>query len=136
MISIPLRFREQKIILDELFNRHFNKVNNKTIKQISSRFSYKFSNINEWLEYRLLNTINGFLRVLTNGKIQLFNKFQTEEQERLIYGYFRNDLNIAITKFNNLNLLTNEQCSYLKKLPIRAKGFDSRFTIISLASMF
>jgi hypothetical protein len=135
MISVPLRFREQKIILDELFNRHFKKVKKEEIPQISSRFSYNFASAKEWLQFRLLNTFNGILRYLTNGKIQLFNKFQTEEHERLIYGYFRHDLDLAIEKFHTLNLLTKEQCKYYKKLPLRAKGFDSRFTLISLSSI-
>lgn len=135
MISVPIRFREQKIILDELFNRHFKKVKKEEIPQISSRFSYNFSSAKDWLEFRLLNSINGILRSFTNGKIQLFNKFQTEEHERLIYGYFRNDLDLAIEKFRTLNLLTNEQCKYYKRLPLRAKGFDSRFTLISLSSI-
>ena len=135
MISVPLQFREQKIILDETFRNFFPAVSSSSVKQISSRFSSRFTSKMNWWSFRLINASNGILRILSDGKFQIFNKFQTEEQERILFTRFKKDLQDATNKFVSIGLMNAQTKRFFDHLPMRARGADSRFAIISLAKL-
>lgn len=132
MISVPLKYREQKIIIDEIFNLFFPKLKMENTGQISSRFALRFSTPLDWYKFRLINFINGILRKGTQGHLQLFNKFQTEEHERLLFTCFNKDLKSATKKFVDLNLMSSDSKKYFDRLPFRGVEADMRFSILSM----
>jgi hypothetical protein len=135
MISVPLAYREQKVILDEVFKMYFPSVGATNIEQISSRFSSRFTSYADWFIFRYLNASNGIFRVLSGGTFQLFNKYQTEEQERLLFSHFRHELRSATDKFTSLGILNATAKQYYDRLSLRATGADSRFALISLGRL-
>lgn len=128
-LSVPLKYREQKKLLDYLLDNHF--------KNISSRFQWgsKFSGYIEFYWFKFLNRVNAILRPVTKGHIQLFNKYQTEEQDRLLYRDFHGDLKEATEKFVNLGLMSLDQKKYWDNLPIRTNGIGERYYIIGVAKL-
>ncbi len=132
--SIPFKYKQEKILIDYILENNFNL---KKIKNISSRFQWgsRFSTIKEWYNFRLLNRTNAILRPLTKGHIQLFNKYQTEEQDRLLYRDFQDELKNATIKFVEIGLMTKEQKKDWDKLPLRSNGIGERFGLISLGKL-
>jgi hypothetical protein len=65
----------------------------------------------------------------------LLNRYQTEEQERLLYSEFSSDLYSATSRFVELNIMTNEQKKYWDKLPHGSSGVGERFALTSLAKI-
>lgn len=135
MISVPLAYREQKVILDEIFKRYFPSVSTTNIEQISSRFSARFTSYANWFTFRYLNASNGIFRALSGGTFQLFNKYQTEEQEKILYSEFSGDLHAATAKFMAMGILSADQKIEFDKLPIRSAGVPERYILISLAKI-
>ena len=131
-ISIPIKYRQNKNVIDTLLNKYFKNISTNALKNISSRdsknttsrfqWASKFSGLLNWYFFRVLNRVNSLLRVLTRGQIQLFNKYQTEEHERLLYSEFMEDLHAATSKFLAMGLLSFEQKIEFDKLPIRSIG--------------
>lgn len=136
-LSIPLKFRQNKNIIDYLLDKYFKNISSRDFKNISSRFQWggKFAGLSDWYLFRIINRANSLLRVLTRGKIQLFNKYQTEEHERLLYSDFREDLSAATAKFLAMGILSVDQKIEFDKLPIRSAGVAERYTLISLAKI-
>ena len=144
-LSVPLKYREQKKILDYLFDNHFKNISSRDFKNISSRdfknissrfqWGGKYSGIREFYWFKFLNRVNAVLRPLTKGYIQLFNKYQTEEQDRLLYKDFHKDLKNATDKFVKLGFMNKEQKREWDKLPLRSSGVSERFGIISLSKL-
>ncbi|MEI2690866.1 MAG: hypothetical protein V9H69_14610 [Anaerolineae bacterium] len=135
MVSVPLKYREQKVILDELFRMYFPAVSRTNVGEISSRFAPRFASAADWWSFRFLNAANGILRVGSGGKFQLLNKFQTEEHERLLFNTFRVELEAATDGFRKLGLLSDEAKQYYDQLPLRGNDTHSRFTLISLGKL-
>lgn len=79
--------------------------------------------------------IKAFLRPLTKGHIQLFNKYQTEEQDRLLYRDFHKDLKQATEKFVKLKLMTEKEKKEWDKLPLRNSGVGERYNLIGLGKL-
>ena len=136
-LSMPLKYREQKKILDYLLDNHFKNISSRDFKNISSRFQWgsKFSGQIEFYWFKYLNRVNAVLRPLTKGYIQLFNKYQTEEQDRLLYRDFHKDLKEATHKFVKLGLMNEEQKEQWDNLPLRSSGIGERFGMISLGAL-
>lgn len=103
------------------------------VVNVSSRFQrgIRFLNIKEWYNFKFLNRSKGVLRPLTFGHIQLFNKYQ-EEQDRLLYMDFHKNLKQATTKFENLGLMSEDQKKEWDKLPLRSGGISERYNLIGL----
>jgi len=145
MLSVPIKFRVQKKILDTLLDNHFKNISNSKFQNISSRdfngvnigftLSNKFKGLLKWYNFKGLNRVNAVLRPLTKGYIQLFNKYQTEEQDRLLYRDFHNDLKESTHKFVKLGLMNEEEKKQWDKLPLRGAGFSYRYHLISLGSI-
>jgi asparagine synthetase B (glutamine-hydrolysing) len=135
MISVPLKYREQKIILDQIFKLYFSNTGLDKTSQISSRFSLRFSSLEDWSQFKIINVANGALRKITNGRIQIFNKFQTEEHERLLFSHFRNDLRSATEFFMQSGLLDSNSKKFFDHLPFRAIDSDMRYNLISMHSL-
>jgi len=107
------------------------------MKNIWLRFQWgsRFSNIKKWYNFKFLNRVNAVLRPLTKGYIQLFNKYQTEEQDRLLYRDFHEDLKQATEKFANLGLMNKEQKKKWDKLPLKSSGISERYNLIGLGKL-
>jgi len=136
-LSMPLKYREQKKILDYLLDNHFKNISSRDFKNISSRFQWgsKFSGYTEFYWFKFLNRANAILRPLTKGKIQVFNKYQTEEQDRVLYRDLHLELKEATSKFVELGLMNKEQKKEWDKLPLRNAGVGERFGMISLGKL-
>ena len=132
MLSIPLKYKEQKIILDEIFKLFFPSISQENIGEISSRFSPRFSKNIDWITFRYFNLINSILRKFSYGKIQISNKFQTEEQDKLLYTCFHKELKQATKNFYELGLIDTATKKYFNNIPLRAIGGDQRYTLISI----
>ena len=145
MLSLPIEFRAQKKILDCVIERHFKKISSRNFKNISSRdfkntssrfqWGEKYSDLTNWYYFKFINRANAFLRVLSNGKIQLFNKYQTEEQENILRSDFSDQLISANMKFVELGMMTSKQKELYDKLPLGSAGVSERFSLISLAKI-
>jgi len=137
ILTIPVKFRAQKKLIDYLLDNHFKNISSRDFKNISSRFQWgsRFSNIKEWYNFKFLNRVNAILRPLTKGHVQLFNKYQTEEQERLLYRDFHKDLKEATTKFVKLGLMSEQQKKEWDKLPLKSSGTGERYYMIGLGRL-
>ncbi|MBU1674121.1 hypothetical protein KJ839_06795 [Patescibacteria group bacterium] len=145
MTSISIEHKEQKKLIDFILNKYFPKVSNEKFENISSRdfngvnkgftISNKLVGAIKWYNFKFLNRANAILRPFTKGHIQLFNKYQTEEQERLLYRNFDSFLYLATQKFVDKGLMTIEQKKYWDKLPLRANGVGERYYLIGLARL-
>jgi hypothetical protein len=136
-LSIPIKYRQNKNIIDTLLDKYFKNISSRDFKNISSRFQWgsKFAGLFNWQFFRIINRANSLLRVLTRGKVQILNKYQTEEHERLLYTDFRCDLHAATAKFLALGILSADQKMEFDKLPIRSAGIAERYAFISLAKI-
>lgn len=136
-LSIPIKYRQNKNIIDALMDKYFKNISSRDFKNISSRFQWgsKFAGLFNWQLFRIINRANSLLRVLTRGKIQILNKYQTEEHERLLYSYFRCDLHAATAKFLAMGILSTEQKMEFDMLPLRSAGVAERYALISLAKI-
>jgi hypothetical protein len=134
-LSVPVKYRQNKGMIDVLLDKYFKNISSRDFKNISSRFQWgsKYSGLLNWYIFRFINGANSILRILTLGKLQIFNKYQTEEHEKLLYQEFKIDLHSATAKFLTMGLLSPEQKKEFDKLPIRSAGIAARYTLISLA---
>ena len=144
-ISMPIEYRQNKIVVDTLLDKYFKDISSSSLNNISSRdakssttsfqWGSKFASLFNWHFFRIINRANSLLRVLTRGKVQILNKYQTEEHERLLYADFRCDLHAATAKFLALGILSADHKKELDKLPIRSAGVAERYALISLAKI-
>jgi hypothetical protein len=132
MMAIPIEYRENKVILDELFNRHFPEIASSSVFEISSRLSRRFVGASRWAHFRMLNAINGVLTRLTNGRFQCVNRYQTEEQSRILSRHFRRSIDLAIDHFADRRVIPACQIAKWKRIPTRARRTSELFSIISL----
>ena len=144
-MSLPIEFRANKNIIDALLNKYFNNISMDNLNNISSRdsktsssifqWSNKFLGFYNWHVFRIINRMNSILRIITSGKFQLLNKFQTEEQERLLYSDFKENLHLATAKLFTKGLISKDQKKLYDKMPIRSAGVAERYALISLAEI-
>lgn len=145
MLSVPIIFREQKKLLDIILDTYFKDISNQKFGNISSRdfngvnfgftLSSKLAGLVKWFTFKFINRVNALLRLLTKGHIQLFNKYQTEEQDRVLYRDFHKDLKESTQKFVELGLMSEEQKKEWDKLPLRSNGVGERYNLISLGTL-
>lgn len=137
-LSIPSEFKCRKKIEYFILNKYFNKISSDEIGDISSNYFRPGNEINffDRLKFKSMNRINAFLRILTNGNIQMENKFQTEELERILYQYLRKDLKNAVELFSNMGIIKDYQKSFFNSLPIRSEGVGLKYSLISLSTLF
>ncbi len=144
-LSVPLVYREQKRMIDYLFDHYFESVHSGKIRNISSRVLRGGVNSFQWggaatrligyYSFKLLNRVNAILRPITKGRVQIFNKFQTEEQDRLLHKNFHEDLKGATNKCVELGLMSNAQKREWDKLPLRSTGIGERYAFIGLGKL-
>jgi len=139
-LSIPIQFRNLKKIEYFILEKYFSKISSNQIGDISSdKFSNnkrKMNTFKDHLNFKLINRINAVLRILTKGTIQMENKFQTEELERILYQHFRKDLKNAVELFSNMGVIKDYQKSFFNSLPIRSDGVGLKYSLISLSTLF
>jgi hypothetical protein len=137
ILSIPIKYRAQKRLVDYILDNYLKNISSRDFKNISSRFQWgsKFSGQIEFYWFKYLNRVNAVLRPLTKGHIQLFNKYQTEEQDRILYRDLHPYLKKATSKFVELGLMSEEQKNEWDKLPLRNAGIGERFGMISLGKL-
>lgn len=133
-LSVPLRYRANKKLIDKTLEMKFKNISSRDFKNISSRFQWgaSFSGKFRFYEFKLLNRINAALRVLTKGKLQVLNPFQTEELERILYRDFSKPLENAVDLCVEKGLLNSIQAKEWKKLPLKSAGVSERFSLISI----
>jgi hypothetical protein len=144
-LSMPMKYRVNKNVIDTLLDKYFKEISSSSLNNISSRdsknsaFSFqwgnRFSGLLNWYLFRILNRVNSLLRVLTRGEIQILNKYQTEEHERLLYSDFKENLHAATAKFLAMGILSHVQKVEYDQLPIKSEGVAERYAIISLAKI-
>lgn len=139
MISVPLRIRSDKKIIDKLFSKYFPEiVCGDSGRNISSRFQWgpSYSSGYDFYSFRAINCINSLLLLIFRGDFQIFNKYITENQLQLFYTDFKFELYAAINKIKKSGLLNDEQVEYLSKLPLRSSKVSEKYKLIGLAEMF
>jgi hypothetical protein len=144
-LSIPIKYRAQKKMIDFIINNKFKNIASKEFKNISSRdfngksigfaWSNKLLGMISWYTFRFINLLNVFFRVITRGHFQLFNKYQTEELDRILYRDFQEDLRCATERFVKIGLMSAKQKKHWDKLPYRSVGINERFSLISLGKL-
>jgi hypothetical protein len=145
MLSVPIEFREQKKIIDYILDTKFKNISSLKFKNISSRdfsgvsssftLDSKITGFLDFHSFKFINRVNSVLRILTKGDIQIFNKYQTEEQNRILYKDFSSELKNVTSKLLKMNILNKKQKKYWDKLPLRSNGVSERFQIISLGKL-
>lgn len=145
MLSVPIEFRAQKKIVDCVIERHFKNISSRDFKAISSRdfrsissrvqWGGKYSGFIDRYYFKFINRANALLRIVLNGKFQIFNKYQTEKQENILRRHFSNELKSANTKFVELGIMTSKQKELYDRLPLRSTGTGERYSLISLAKI-
>ncbi|PZM82061.1 MAG: hypothetical protein DKM50_04770 [Candidatus Margulisiibacteriota bacterium] len=133
MISIPLKFRHDKIMVDQILLKYFDQ-GLSNIGDVSSR-NWNGVDMGVFKNYRfhMLNRINSVLRVITRGYIQIFNPFQTEVFERIFFLNFKKDFFGAINLFANLKIIDKNLKKWYFKTPLRSgQGISERYQILSL----
>jgi Asparagine synthase len=144
-LSIPIELRFGKRIIDRLLERHFPSIRLDRLDSISSRsFSagissapgkYRLQKTANYLSFRGRNIANSFLRQYISPRYQLFNKYQTEEQEKNLRTEFKKQLESATSKLLSLGLFDlNVKCFY-DKIPIKSSSISESYIIISLAQI-
>jgi Asparagine synthase len=144
-LSIPIELRFGKKIIDRLLERHFPSIRLDRLESISSRsFSagissapgkYRLQKTANYLSFRGRNIANSFLRQYINPRYQLFNKYQTEEQEKTLRTEFNKQLESATSKLVSLGLFDLNLKYFYDKIPIRSSRMSENYTIISLAQI-
>jgi hypothetical protein len=141
-LSIPINLRAEKKVLENLLETRFNKISDSNVGSISSkmfRTNYKWSEdpiiFREWMKFKLLNRANALFRLLLDGKFQLFNKFQTETQEKILRQFFLDELREANDKFLAKGLMTKKQKLYFDRLPLGSAGTGERFGLLTIAQL-
>ncbi|MBU4376146.1 MAG: hypothetical protein KKD29_01550 [Candidatus Omnitrophica bacterium] len=145
-ISVPIEYRANKNIVEYIINnyfrnissRDFRNISSRDFRNISSRFQWgsQLSSQLEWYYFKLLNYTNAFLRLATNGYVQFFNKYQTEDQERLLYTDFKTDLQEATKILVEKGIFHTATKEYYDKLPLRGgSGVSERYNLMSLARL-
>jgi len=136
-LSIPRKYRANKKIIDDVFELKFKNISSRDFKNISSRFQWgaDFSGEFEFYNFKFINRINAILRFMSKGQFQVFNKYQTEELERILYRDFARELATALDAIEEKGLITLGFKERMKKLPLRSTGISERYTLISLNSL-
>ena len=144
MLSVPLKFREHKAILDFVFKKFFKSVSTDKLMTVSSRgfkhcektsFSGRLNQLNDVCQFKICNASNSFLRKITGGKVQILNPFQTEELDRILYRDFRTILYRSSLELLQKQIISGEAVSFFNKIPFRGMGSSVRFSLISLATL-
>lgn len=146
MMSVPIKFRANKGIVDHLISKYFKNISSEGCETISSRALTKnsstflsgsrYSDQLDVFHFKLLNRINALLRLTSSGRFQLLNKYQTEEQERLLFRDFKNKLHGATSLMCQKGLFTAEQKKHYDHLSIKSGACTSeRYTLLSLAHL-
>lgn len=145
MLSVPIELRQQKKMLDCMLSTYFDDLKLDDLRNISSRdfrstsssfqWADRAAGLIDWYRFKLINRANAALRVFTMGRVQLPNKFQTEEQARLLYRDFSIDLRTATSRFVSLGILTEAQKAQWDKLPYGSAGVSERYAMISISKL-
>lgn len=135
-LSIPHEFKHHKKIEYYMLEKYFNKISHKSVGDISSN---KFFRSNKSIslskfDFKFRNRLNALLRKITNGLVQIENKYQTEELEKILY-YFKKELIESFKLLSDMKVLDKKH-EFLKSIPISPKGTNKRYILISIAKLF
>jgi hypothetical protein len=133
VMSIPNKYKCRKKLQDYILVNIFG-IKNSNIS--SARFQWGDAGKKiDWVRFKLTNRVNALLRLITKGRIQLFNKYQTEEQERVLYENMHNLLKKSTQYLFELGVISKYQKKVFDRLPVTSKGIPQRFTIIGIANL-
>lgn len=133
VISIPKQFKYRKKLQDNILNNNFNLMD-KNVS--SSRFEWGDAGGKlEWIQFKLINRINIILRIITRGRIEILNPYQTEEQSRLMYAYFQKIVNKELLSFYKKDLISEKNFKFFEKLPLKSQDVIERYHLLSLGEI-
>ncbi|BCE00607.1 hypothetical protein [Marinicellulosiphila megalodicopiae] len=140
MISIPLKFRKRKKIIDLLFDSgliekyNLDDISSKHFIQGNVFANEKIMGLLKKIDFKLQNLLSAMTARLTKGRIIFPNKYHTESHVNVLH-FFKKDLISACDKLYDLNVFDEKQREIFKIIPLRSTGVSERFQIISLASL-
>ena len=136
-LSVPIQFRNRKLLVDNILTKYYFDLSDGQCGNISSRFQWgaSYSTKTDWYSFRLLNRVNAVLRKTLKGNFQFFNKYQTEEQDRLLGKCYHEALKEATRQCVNRGLMTIDQKKHYDVLPLKPSGVAERYQIISLSQL-
>lgn len=135
-LSIPANFKYKKRIEYYILEKYFPEISSKKIGDLSSIYfktGNKFSSTIKSAKFKLLNRLNALFRIFFKGNFQLYNKYQTEELERVLYSSFKQELQRCCDYLYKKGVF-NKNHSQFRRLPIRSNGTSQRYAIISLVN--
>jgi hypothetical protein len=139
-IGMPLEFRFHKHIVDAVFDGYFSKISAARFMNISSRDFEKTALRHRWngklgsyYHFKLLNRINALLVLLTNGRFQVFNRYQTEKQVANLASSHKSLLYQALSDLRDLKLIGDNAFEAFRRLPYRPVGVSERYQLINIS---
>jgi hypothetical protein len=143
VLSIPLQLRKRKRILDELLRLKAPAL--ATIGNSSSREYFYGANSMmvrrglqgrlRFLQFRLLNAVNGVANHLTAGRVQLSNPFQTEELGGLYKRHYEALLAAAAEESRLSEYLPPQVLRTILQPRLRERYLAEKFQILNIISL-
>ena len=75
------------------------------------------------------------MRKWTRGRVQFFNKFQTEEQEKIMYDVLLGDLVDATSFLFESGIINLDQRLRWEKMPYKPAGFGELYNLLGLVNL-
>ena len=138
LISLPLKFRYRKKIEYLILSDKFKKM-----KDISSTRYSAFDNAEQskwekiyydfgFMKMRAINLINCGLSMVSAGKVQLPNKYITENHLKIMNKYFNDIKKEAVSYLYESGIITEEQYNLLSKSCKRTSAAHEAFKVINV----
>ncbi|MBC8553374.1 MAG: hypothetical protein H8D23_27460, partial [Candidatus Brocadiales bacterium] len=139
MLSVPIEFRRQKIMIDHLINNKSSELGE--IANVSSRL-WRSGSHSMWemgatfghAQFKLTNILYTLSVYVTKGKAKAFNKFITEDLLGTLHqlkAQYIDGLGIC----REFGLIDDSQMKILGKLPLRSKDITPYFQIMNVATV-
>jgi hypothetical protein len=136
MISIPLKFRyEKKMVSLLLRKKEYFGGKLSQIKDVSSLFPWgeEYKGTKDYYLFKVLNRINTFFLFLTGGRVQLTNKYLTEDLN-VILRKLKKEIDESIDYLFENKIIDKKTSIDLKKLPLRNSKTGEKYAVISVVS--
>lgn len=142
MVSVPHKFKAHKQMLDKLQERYFQKhqagftvVSSRGFQKVGKTTKYDSAKrLFNQKAFKALNCANAGLRAVTQGRIQILNVYQTEEQDRVMRRDFATILKTSLEYLHDANLIDDKAFAHFGRIPLRG-GVGCRGSIIDIATL-
>lgn len=140
MLSVPIEFRRQKIIIDYLINEK-NNSDLSEVSNVSSRL-WRASSQSLWsrgsawgyAHFKLMNVLYTLSISLSKGRITTFNKYITEDLLGTLHKLKKQYLD-GLKICREAGLLNDLQIDILRNLPLRSKDITPYYQIMNVAAV-